>query len=89
MTQRYLMSKLNSPILTLVTLALFIALAVHSCEPKMASNEEASRFIAEQLAHYKHPKPMDKRLQIMSVWGLTESDVSKPVNIFASNGEVK
>lgn len=87
--QPCVMDRLNSPILALLATTLFIALAVKSCEPKMASNKEMADFVEKQLANYKSPHPMDKRLQVMEIWGLTESDVAKPVNIFASNGRMK
>lgn len=79
------MNALNKPIITLIVGIMFTALAVKSCEQKQATNQQADAFIAKQLAKYKTPRPISREEALYSVWGLTQADVAKPVDIFAEN----
>lgn len=75
-------------ILPLLSLAAFIAIAMHSLNHQaMASNDEANAFIAKQLEQYKHPRKLSQAAAIAEIWNLTQADVAQPVCLFGKEGK--
>lgn len=74
-------------ILPLLSLAAFIAIAMHSLNHQaMASNDEVNAFIAKQLEQYKHPRQMTQAEALAEVWNLTQDDIAKPIYLFGKDG---
>lgn len=83
-----MMRILNNPLLAAFLLILFLWLSAYALSHEQkASNAEVNAFIAKQLAEYKHPKPMNQAQALYEIWGLVAEDATKPVDIFAENGE--
>lgn len=78
-----LVDRLNTALMALLLLMIFIALAIYSQEQRQATNKEASAFIQQKLQEYKHPRSMTQEQALYEVWGLTQEDAVRPVNIFA------
>ena len=77
-----MLSRLNNPILALLAVAAFLALAWYSMQSRMASSDEVNAFVAKQLAEYRHPLPVSQVQALYEIWNLTEADVARPVELF-------
>ncbi len=82
------MKFLNSPILTLVTLALFLTLAAHSTKHVPAGRvTDATNFINAKLAAY-HPSSntlqQKQATTLKNLWNITEADLDKPINLWSN-----
>jgi len=99
MKTKYIMDTMNTPIIALVGLFLFAALAYYSMQPcvkyPLADACVEGIFTPQNVGYSRVELQRrsdeinailypDNRKQIMEVWNLTEADVAKPVNLWGA-----
>ena len=76
----------------LLTLAAFCWLADYSLDQQMASNDEIYAVIQsyeeDKAKHFKMKKPHQytQEQAMYEIWGLTQGDVAKSINLFGKDG---
>ena len=67
-----------------IMIALAFAFSMYMLSPdEMASNKEANDFVAAMIADADKGKRITQQQALYEVWGLTQEDAEKPINIFA------